>query len=332
MYAIDRGTASVDRLPVAVLRPAAEPLELPAAAELLRRHGERWTVIDAAGGAVVRATHAPAMLWLGRRGQTTVHADGVAYGLAPGQFLVTEAGARLEAGGTRDAACLALALPARATARIAQRVLGATPAEPVLFAGDGEAGELFATDELLRVERALANPGGEWAIADVAVALVARLLERQRRHDADLARTCGRTERHRRHLYARLNRVRLLVARGPLRDYTMRELAEAAHLSVWHFVRSFGRVFAETPHRYLTRIRLESAARMLAGSDESIARIAERHGFENRCAFARLFRAHFGVPASRHRRAQRQASSRGAGIALVPRRTADAAVGHGAAA
>ena len=306
MYAIEKGTLTVDRLPVVVLHAGSEPLAWPPAAQPAGTP-ERWTLIDAPAAGRFRASPAPALLLLGRRGRTTVHADGLVLPLEAGARLVTEPGARVDACGAAGASFVALALPPRALARIAASALGRTPASPLLFASAGAADEVVAPGELAQLERALSGAAPDWIIAELADAWCARLVEREQRHAAALAQTCGRTERHRRHLYARLNRVRLLVEHGAPRDYTMRALADVAHLSVWHFVRSFGRVFGETPHRFLTRIRLESAARMLAEGDEPIARIAERHGFENRCAFARLFRAHFGIAASGHRRAARLA-------------------------
>ncbi len=306
MVTIDRGIAATERLPSAVLKAGSEPVDLTATELGARREGERWLIVDGQAGAVLGALHAPALVVVGRRGITPATLDGVAAPIEAGRFLVVEAGTRLELGGGRDAGWVALALPPHAATRIAQRVLGVSPADPVVFADEGPAHALVGASELALIDRGLTTAGGDWTLAEIASALVARLIERQREHARRLARTSGRTERHRRHLYARLNRVRFLIARRPVRDYTMRELAGIAHLSVWHFVRSFGQVFDETPHRYLTRMRLESAARMLAASDEPIAFVAERHGFENRCAFARLFRAHFGVPASEHRRRLRR--------------------------
>ncbi|HVF35675.1 MAG TPA: helix-turn-helix domain-containing protein [Candidatus Saccharimonadia bacterium] len=305
MYAIDRGNpAGSERPAVGLVRAGTAPHELASAPELLRRHGERWTVIEGRLAAPVRALHAPGVLWIARRGSLTLVVDGSACVLESGRYAVTEPGARIEASvaAARDAGFVALAFPARCAARIAQRVLGIAPAEPVLFAALGEVSDLMSRDELDALDHAFDRPGGEWALAELCAAALARLVERQHEHAPWLARTSGRTDRHRRHLYARLNRVRLAVGHGPARDYTMRELADVAHLSVWHFVRSFGHVYGETPHRYLTRVRLEAAARALRAGDEAIAVVAERHGYDNRCAFARLFRSHFGVTASQYRR------------------------------
>ncbi len=62
---------------------------------------------------------------------------------------------------------------------------------------------------------------------------------------------------------------RLLIARDLLREryhepLPLRELAQAAGLSEFHFLRSYRAAFGETPHQHFTRLRLERAKRELA--------------------------------------------------------------------
>jgi len=62
---------------------------------------------------------------------------------------------------------------------------------------------------------------------------------------------------------------RLLVAREILRErYSERlplcELAAAAGLSEFHFLRAYRAAFGETPHEHFSRLRLEHAKRALA--------------------------------------------------------------------
>lgn len=326
MYMLDRNVHVADRLPVSVLRTGAEALELPNAAELARRHGDRWLVIEASSpNGHVRSAGAPAAFWLCRRGKATVTLGDSTFQLEAGQWLWSEAGERLEVStaGLRDASFVAIVAPQRLAARMHQRIAATPAVEPVIFAEHGNVETLFDRYDLDRIDRALLVSGSEWTLAEVGEAMLLRMLDRQRAFDAVIEKTSGRTMRHKRHLFARLNRVRTLVERGPVRDYSMRELASIAALSVWHFVRMFGQVYGETPHRFLTRIRLERASHLLATTDASIASVAERLGFENRCAFARLFRAHFGMPASVHRRQAKLAARTHAatdGVANAARR------------
>ncbi len=62
---------------------------------------------------------------------------------------------------------------------------------------------------------------------------------------------------------------RLLTARETLREryserLTLGELAAAAGLSEFHFLRAYRAAFGETPHEHFSRLRLEHAKRALA--------------------------------------------------------------------
>jgi AraC family transcriptional regulator len=71
--------------------------------------------------------------------------------------------------------------------------------------------------------------------------------------------------------------------------------AREAGLSAFHFLRVFANVFGVTPHQYLVAARLRRAARLLAGSDQSITSIAYAVGFADLSNFTRTFRAAAGV-------------------------------------
>jgi AraC family transcriptional regulator len=79
-------------------------------------------------------------------------------------------------------------------------------------------------------------------------------------------------------------------------------LARMASYSPWHFIRAFRAAYRQTPHAYLVEQRLRRARRLLRSSPLAIAEIALASGFENRCAFSRLFRQRFGTTAGAVRR------------------------------
>jgi AraC family transcriptional regulator len=112
-----------------------------------------------------------------------------------------------------------------------------------------------------------------------------------------IARCPGRTFAQRRLVFARLQRVRNFMAQNCHLDLNNAQLATMANYSRYHFVRAFNDVFAETPHAYLIKQRLQRATRLLRTSQLGIAEVATASGFENRCAFARLFRQRFGITA-----------------------------------
>jgi AraC-like DNA-binding protein len=75
-------------------------------------------------------------------------------------------------------------------------------------------------------------------------------------------------------------------------------VSRAAGLSLFHFHRGFTQAFQQTPHSYLTRLRLARARKMLeAGS--SVLDACLEVGFSSPSAFSRLFRSHYGAPPSK---------------------------------
>jgi AraC family transcriptional regulator len=103
-------------------------------------------------------------------------------------------------------------------------------------------------------------------------------------------------------VYRRLLRGRdfmLASIRDPIR---LKDIAMAACLSPFHFHRSFTQTFRETPHRYLTRQRLEFAARLLRRTKMSITDVGLEVGFETSASFSDLFRRHYRMTPSHYRR------------------------------
>ncbi|PXX71225.1 AraC family transcriptional regulator [Nocardia tenerifensis] len=83
---------------------------------------------------------------------------------------------------------------------------------------------------------------------------------------------------------------------------TLADIAGAAHLSVYHFIRVFRAATGETPHRYLIRLRIEQARRLLSGSALTIGQIAERCGFASPGALSSAFVNEVGVRPSVYRK------------------------------
>ncbi|OUZ08954.1 hypothetical protein BHE97_12260 [Aeromicrobium sp. PE09-221] len=79
-------------------------------------------------------------------------------------------------------------------------------------------------------------------------------------------------------------------------------LATAAHLSPDHLIRTFARVFGETPHRYLQRRRVERAMFLLRTTDTPVTEICVQVGFTSLGSFTRTFRAIVGESPTAHRR------------------------------
>jgi len=97
------------------------------------------------------------------------------------------------------------------------------------------------------------------------------------------------------------------------RGVTLREAAHAACLSPFHFHRLFTQFHGITPHRYLTRLRLERARALLRASGANVLDVALECGFESHGTFATLYKRTFGVtPGAEKKQDRRNAqSSRG---------------------
>jgi AraC-like DNA-binding protein len=89
--------------------------------------------------------------------------------------------------------------------------------------------------------------------------------------------------------------------------WTIATLAAEAGLSRSALAERFTRYLGEPPMAYLTRWRLQLAARALASTTRGIADIASGVGYESEAAFNRAFKRAFGLPPGQYR-AQRQHS------------------------
>jgi AraC-like DNA-binding protein len=95
-------------------------------------------------------------------------------------------------------------------------------------------------------------------------------------------------------LYRRLCRAREFMHAYRDQPVELAEVARAACLSLYHFHRLFRETFHETPHQYLTRLRLERAAHLLRHSELPVTEICLQCGFTSLGSFSTLFRRHFG--------------------------------------
>jgi AraC family transcriptional regulator len=80
------------------------------------------------------------------------------------------------------------------------------------------------------------------------------------------------------------------------------DLAAAVSLSVSQFSRQFKTSTGETPHRFLMRLRAETACRLLRSSTMSIREVATRCGFSHQEHLTRVLRAQSGITPAAVRR------------------------------
>ena len=83
--------------------------------------------------------------------------------------------------------------------------------------------------------------------------------------------------------------------------WTIADLADHVGISRSALVERFTRYLSEPPMTYLTRWRLQLAARSLERTSRGVADIAADVGYESEAAFNRAFKREFGQPPGRYR-------------------------------
>ncbi len=99
----------------------------------------------------------------------------------------------------------------------------------------------------------------------------------------------------------RLLRARDAMDRAYAEPLDVRAVAALAHVSESHFIRTFGAVFGETPHRYLQRRRVERSMFLLRETDRSVTDICLDVGFTSLGTFSRMFKEIVGEAPSHYR-------------------------------
>ena len=89
----------------------------------------------------------------------------------------------------------------------------------------------------------------------------------------------------------------------PNRPWTVEALADGVALSRSAFASKFTHLVGEPPLRYLTRVRLDNAARRLSRTNEKLSVIAAAAGYDSAAAFTRAFQRHLRMTPGEYRRA-----------------------------
>lgn len=85
---------------------------------------------------------------------------------------------------------------------------------------------------------------------------------------------------------------------------SLREMADLAHMSRFHFLRLFRQKTGTTPNVWVTRLRIERARRLLASSTMPITEVAALCGYPDAAYFATVFRRVTGVSPREYRRSR----------------------------
>ena len=107
----------------------------------------------------------------------------------------------------------------------------------------------------------------------------------------------------------RIRRARAFLRENLHLPLSLTAIAAEMGMSRYHFLRVFQRQTGETPHRFLTRLRIEQGRHDLEHGTATVIEIASRCGFASPSHFATTFRRHTGYSPSSYRSLHRRVRS-----------------------
>ncbi|PBJ83905.1 AraC family transcriptional regulator [Lysobacteraceae bacterium NML93-0399] len=241
-------------------------------------------------------------LWVQVRGDGWIESREGRFRMRRGDWMAFEKESTPLVQGGPQGLCIGIALDASALDGLQALSDGS------LYAGRGRlpAGELRM---LLRLWRKAAQAGGE----PLSVRpLLLQLAHVQRELAARVRRCPGRSRSRKRQVFGRMQRARLYLEGNADRVVRISELADLTSFSSWYFSKAFHALYDESPQQLSVRLRLERAGHLLETTSMMIGEVAAATGFDNCCSFARAFKNHHGVSASRYRTRLRHAAAEAA--------------------
>jgi AraC family transcriptional regulator len=139
--------------------------------------------------------------------------------------------------------------------------------------------------------------------------LLERMLGSHRRTAQAIRSLAASRPGKRQELYRRLNWGRDYIHSNYQRPITIDDMASAACLSKYHFIRLFHGLAGVTPYRYLQQKRVAAAQRLLSTTQLTHVEIAEQVGFDHRSTMFRQIRRLTGRSGRQWRRQSSAATS-----------------------
>ena len=112
-----------------------------------------------------------------------------------------------------------------------------------------------------------------------------------------------------------VGRALALLHERPAHPWTLEDLARGAAVSRTVLAERFTHLVGDPPIQYLTRWRMQLAARLLAEDASKVAAVAAQVGYDSEAAFSRAFKKAAGVPPAAWRR---QHAARGVSTTVTP--------------
>lgn len=102
----------------------------------------------------------------------------------------------------------------------------------------------------------------------------------------------------------RLKRAIEFMSASLASSLTLQEIAAEAGMSKHHFLREFSSVVGLTPFRYLQKVRLELASRLLRTSDLPVGEVGVQCGYPRASQFSTVFTRYYGLNPATYRAAE----------------------------
>ncbi len=151
---------------------------------------------------------------------------------------------------------------------------------------------------LIADEVRLGSPHGSLYATSLSLSLAAHLFSEKAESGSAHTRERGRLTT------SQKSRVLDLVQGRLAEDITLDELAVAAGVSRFHFLRLFKNSLGITPHRFVMDQRLAAARTLLADTDQRLADVAASTGFSSQSHLCTTMRRRLGVTPKQWRRSR----------------------------
>ena len=186
--------------------------------------------------------------------------------------------------------------------RLAEEVLHSleTPAQALLDNAPDEVSSSVEFDERLREHDALVSPalasmrqsldagaGDDLWLEEQLCLLLGRMLCSEQAHRKSVELIPSARPATRRELQRRLGLARTYIHTFFREPIGLKDMACAAHLSPFHFLRLFKAVYGITPSAFLSRKRTLAAQRLIGQPEWTMVEIAEHVGFGSRTSLFR---------------------------------------------
>jgi len=110
------------------------------------------------------------------------------------------------------------------------------------------------------------------------------------------------------YLYRRVVQAKLFIDNHFANTLDLDNMAGEASFSKFHFIRLFKNIYGQTPHKYLTKVRMGHAKLMLS-EHVSVTDVCFAVGFDSLSSFTALFKKHTGLTPSAFQLQQQQRKS-----------------------